>query len=70
MCLEVAPLALLTYKYHVPEVNTIVRIVHNETWVSPEMKTYQAKLEKAGATVVEWLPTGNMDCPIKSLFVR
>jgi len=49
---EVLPLALLLWKYHLPQVNTIVRMVHTEPKLTEEMKKYKAMLERAGAVVV------------------
>ena len=61
---------MLLWKYHLPSVNTIVRIIYTEPDVTHDMKMYQEKLEKAGADVVEWIPAGNMDCPLKSQLIR
>ena len=66
---EVLPLALLLWKYHLPQVNTIVRMVHTEPKLTEEMKKYKAMLERAGA-VVEWIPAGNLSCVTKSQLVR
>ena len=69
-CLQdVAPLALLLWAYHLPEVRTIVRIVHTEPRISSLMRLYGDKLERTGA-LVEWIPAGNMDCVTKSQLVR
>ena len=65
-----APLALLLWNYHLPTVHTIVRIIYTEPELTEEMKMYETKLEKAGAKVVEWIPAGNMDCPLKSQLIR
>ena len=66
---QVLPLALLLWRYHLPQVNTIVRLVHTEPELNAEMKSYEAILERAGA-VVEWIPAGNMKCPTMSQLVR
>ena len=66
---DVAPLALLLWKYHLPTVNTIVRIVYTEPEVSDFMRVYGEMLERTGA-VVEWIPAGDMDCVLKSQLVR
>jgi len=67
--LEATPLALLLWKYHQPQVKTIVRIVHNSEQVSEEMVEYGRMLERAGA-VVEFIQTQGMDCPVMSLITR
>ena len=66
---EVAPLALLLWRYHLPQVRTIVRIVYTEPELSDFMRYYGSMLERAGA-VVEWLPAGDLDCVLKSQLVR
>ena len=66
---DVAPLALLLWRYHLPQVQTLVRIVYTEPELSDFMRYYGAMLERAGA-VVEWLPAGDMDCVLKSQLVR
>ena len=66
---DVAPLALLLWRYHLPEVRTIVRIVYTEQRISSVMQKYGRTLERAGA-LVEWIPAGNMDCVTKSQLVR
>ena len=66
---DVAPLALLLWRYHLPEVRTIVRIVHTEPRISSFMRVYSEMLERTGA-LVEWIPAGNMDCVTKSQLVR
>ena len=66
---EVAPLALLLWRYHVPQVSTIVRIIYTEPELNSFMKYYGEKLERTGA-VVEWLPAGDMDCVLKSQLIR
>ena len=66
---DVTPLALLLWRYHLPEVNTIVRIVYNENKVDEMMNAYAKMLERAGA-VVEWIKAGEMDCVLKSQLVR
>ena len=66
---DVAPLSLLLWKYHLPEVSTIVRIVYTEPKLSQFMKVYGEMLERTGA-VVEWVPAGGMDCVLKSQLVR
>ena len=66
---DVAPLALLLWSYHLPEVRTIVRIVHTEPRISSFMRLYGEMLERTGA-LVEWIPAGNMDCVTKSQLVR
>ena len=66
---DVAPLALLLWRYHLPEVRTIVRIVYTEQRISSFMRVYGQMLERAGA-LVEWIPAGNMDCVTKSQLVR
>ena len=58
---EVLPLALLLWRYHLPQVNTIVRLVHTEPELTDKMRSYGAMLQRAGA-VVEWIPAGNMSC--------
>ena len=66
---DVAPLALLLWRYHLPQVNTLVRIVYTEPELSDFMRYYGSMLERAGA-VVEWLPAGDMDCVLMSQLVR
>jgi len=66
---DVTPLALLLWRYHLPQVSTIVRIVYTEMEVNAMMKAYGEMLERAGA-VVEWLKAGDMDCVLKSQLVR
>ena len=66
---EVLPLSLLLWRYHLPQVNTIVRIVHTEPELTDKMASYGAMLERAGA-VVEWIPAGNMSCVTMSQLVR
>jgi len=66
---NVAPLALLLWRYHLPSVHTIVRIVYTEPSVNGFMKLYGDMLERTGA-VVEWVPSGNMDCVLKSQMIR
>ena len=66
---DVAPLALLLWRHHLPRVNTLVRIVYTEPELSDFMRYYGSMLERAGA-VVEWLPAGGMDCVLKSQLVR
>ena len=66
---DVAPLALLLWQYHVPEVKMLVRIVYTEPRLSSFMLVYGAMLERTGA-VVEWIPAGDMDCVTKSQLVR
>ena len=65
----VTPLALLLWRYHLPEVSTIVRIVYTEKMITAKMTAYGEMLERAGA-VVEWLEAGDMDCVLKSQLVR
>ena len=69
MVQDVAPLALLLWRHHLPEVRTLVRIVHTEPRISSFMRLYGEMLERTGATV-EWIPAGNMDCVTKSQLVR
>ena len=66
---QVLPLALLLWRYHLPQVNTIVRMVHTEPELTDEMRSYGAMLERTGA-VVEWIPSGNMSCITMSQLVR
>ena len=66
---EIIPLTLLLWRYHLPQVNTIVRIVHNEPELTANMSRYGAMLERTGA-VVEWIPAGNMSCVTMSQLVR
>ena len=66
---EVLPLSLLLWRYHLPQVNTIVRIVHTELELTDKMRSYGAMLERTGA-VVEWIPAGNMSCVTMSQLVR
>ena len=66
---DVAPLALLLWRYHLPQVSTIVRIVYTESEVNSFMKYYGEMLERTGA-VVEWIPAGDMECVLKSQLVR
>ena len=66
---DVAPLALLLWRYHVPQVSTIVRIIYTEPELNSFMKYYGEMLERTGA-VVEWLPAGDMDCVLKSQLIR
>eukprot|EP00090_Calanus_glacialis_P028351 TRINITY_DN4555_c0_g1_i3.p1 TRINITY_DN4555_c0_g1~~TRINITY_DN4555_c0_g1_i3.p1 ORF type:complete len:344 (-),score=94.51 TRINITY_DN4555_c0_g1_i3:59-1090(-) len=65
----VTPLALLLWRYHLPEVSTMVRIVYTEKMITAKMTAYGEMLERAGA-VVEWLEAGDMDCVLKSQLVR
>ena len=66
---EIIPLTLLLWRYHLPQVNTIVRIVHTEPELTDKMRSYGAMLERTGA-VVEWIPAGNMSCVSMSQLVR
>jgi len=66
---DVTPLALLLWGYYLPEVHTIIRIVHTFRDMNPEMKRYGEMLESAGA-IVEWVPAGGMDCVLKSQLIR
>ena len=66
---QVLPLSLLLCRYHLPQVNTIVRIVYTEPELNDTMKSYGAMLERTGA-VVEWIPAGNMSCVTMSQMVR
>ena len=66
---DVAPLALLLWRFYVPDVNLIVRIVYTEPQLSSFMTVYAAMLENTGA-VVEWIPAGNMSCVLKSQLIR
>ena len=66
---RVLPLALLLWRYHLPQVKTIVRLVHTEPELSAEMKRYGAMLERTGA-LVDWLPAGENDCVTSSQLVR
>ena len=59
----------MLWRYHVPQVSTIVRIVYTEPKVDNVMRQYGVMLEKAGA-LVEWLPAGAMDCVLMSQLVR
>ena len=45
---DVAPLTLLLWQYHVPEVNLLVRIVYTEPRLSSFMVVYGAMLEVSG----------------------
>ena len=67
---QVLPLALLLWRHHLPQVNTIVRLVYTEPEVTAKMRSYGAMLERAGARVVEWIPAGKMSCVTKSQLVR
>ena len=67
---QVLPLALLLWRYHLPQVQTIVRLVYTESEVTDKMRSYGAMLERAGAVVVEWIPAGKMSCVTKSQLVR
>ena len=66
---QVLPLALLLWRYHLPQVNTIVRMVHTEPELTDKMRSYGAMLERTGA-VVEWISAGNMSCVTMSQLVR
>ena len=66
---QVLPLALLLWRYHLPQVRTIVRLVYTEPELTDTMKSYGAILELTGA-VVEWIPAGNMSCVTMSQIVR
>ena len=66
---QVLPLALLLWRYHLPQVKTIVRLVHTEPELTDEMRGYGAMLERTGAEV-EWIPAGNMSCVTMSQLVR
>ena len=66
---DVTPLALLLWRYHLPEVLTIVRIVYKEQSINEMMAAYGSMLERAGA-VVEWVRAGEMDCVLKSQLIR
>ena len=66
---QVLPLALLLWRYHLLQVKTIVRLVHNEPELTEEMRGYGAMLERTGAEV-EWIPAGNMSCVTMSQLVR
>ena len=66
---KILPLAVLLWRYHLPQVNTIVRLVHTEPELTDEMRSYGAMLERTGA-VVEWIPSGNMSCITMSQLVR
>ena len=48
---QVIPLALLLWRYHLPQVNTIVRIVHTEPELTANMSRYGAMLQRAGRVV-------------------
>ena len=66
---QVLPLSLLLWRYHLPQVNTIVRIVYTEPELTDKMRGYGAMLERTGA-MVEWIPAGNMSCVTMSQIVR
>ena len=66
---DVTPLALLLWRYHLPAVRTIVRIVYTEREVNIMMEAYGEMLERAGA-VVEWIKADGMDCVLKAQLVR
>ena len=66
---QVLPLALLLWRYHLPQVKTIVRLVHTEAQLGAEMRSYGAMLERTGA-LVDWLPAGKNDCVTSSQLVR
>ena len=66
---EVAPLALLLWRHHLPRVRPIVRIVYSEPEVDAAMRRYGSVLERAGA-LVEWLPAGALDCVLMAQLVR
>ena len=66
---EIIPLSLLLWRYHLPQVNTIVRIVYTEPELTDKMRSYGAMLARTGA-VVEWIPAGNMSCVTMSQLVR
>ena len=66
---EIIPLAVLLWRYHLPQVNTIVRLVYTESELTDEMRSYGAMLERTGA-VVEWVPAGNLSCVTMSQIVR
>ena len=66
---DVTPLALLLWRYHLPAVRTIVRIVYTEREVNIMMEAYGEMLQRAGA-VVEWIKADGMDCVLKSQLVR
>ena len=66
---DVTPLALLLWRYYLPWVRTLVRIVYEKEKIDPMMKEYAAMLERSGA-VVDWVPAGQMDCVRASQLVR
>ena len=66
---DVTPLALLLWRYYLPWVRTLVRIVYEKENIDPMMKEYAAMLERTGA-VVDWVPAGQMDCVRASQLVR
>ena len=66
---DVAPLALLLWRYHLPWVRTVIRIVYEEESINPMMREYGSMLERTGATV-DWVPAGKMDCVTASQLVR
>ena len=66
---QIIPLALLLWRHHLPQVNTIVRLVYTEPKVNATMRSYAAILELAGA-VVDWVPAGNVSCVTMSQLVR
>ena len=65
---QVTYLSLLLWRYHLPEVSTIVRIVYTEQEVNETMVAYEGLLESAGA-VVEWV-RAEMNCVLQSQLVR
>ncbi|XP_023327696.1 uncharacterized protein LOC111700869 [Eurytemora carolleeae] len=52
---EVTPLALLLWRYFLPEVRTIVRIIYTTSKIGPMMEEYGKMLKKTGA-IVEFIP--------------
>ena len=66
---EVTPLSLLLWRYYLPTVRTIVRVVYTEKNITDTMRAYSSVLERAGA-LVEWVEAGAMDCVLKSQLIR
>ena len=66
---DVTPLALLLWRYYLPWVRTLVRIVHEKEKIDPMMKEYATMLERTGA-IVDWVPAGKVDCVRASQLVR
>ena len=65
---DVTPLALLLWRYHLPWVRTVIRIVYENERIDPMMREYGSMLERTGATV-DWVPSEQMDCVTASQLV-